>query len=160
MLVKAIESPFEFEYKFWIISNDKPMWLLNIHFFIEVSILKGIFHVHLKYFELLKARRSKEHSYGLKSSNWCKSFFKVYTFLFRIPFTNKSGLVSNNISIFIQLVFEYPFCPYDILIIWSSSQLLSVILFNMLEFFIHGLDPSVIFACFSYILWFSGGKQW
>src|SRR5690606_3577110 len=101
----------------------------------------------------------KEHSYSLKSSNWWKIFFKVYTFLLRIPFTNKSCLVSNHISIFIQLIFENPFCPYDILIFWSRNQLPSVILFNLFKFFLHGLDPTFIFACLLYILWFGGGEQ-
>ena len=118
----------------WI---HKTLGLLYIYFFLQHSIKKGTFHIHLIELEVQVTCNSQEYFDRLQSGNWCKCLIKIYSFYLSVPLTNKSRFVPYHCSMFIRLVLEDPFCTYHIYIFWSRNQFPHIIQNELMEFFMH-----------------------
>ena len=125
----------------WIHKNLRLLYT----YFLQHSIQKGTFHIHLIELEVQVTFNGQEYSDRLKFCNRYKGLIKVHSFYLSVPLSSKSRFVSYHCSMFIRLVLEDPFCTYHIDIFWSRNQFPHIIPNELMEFFMHEIYPFSIF---------------
>ena len=83
---------------------------------------------------------------GFKVSNGSKGFTVVDTLDFGVALCYQSSLVVNDNPMSILLVLEYPLGSNDIMVpCWPWHQAPHFVLLEVVEFFMHGIEPIRIF---------------
>src|SRR3954466_5900746 len=92
----------------------KTWCLHNIDFFLDFTVKKCTFHIHLIEQNTILICKSKHDTNRFKSSNWSISLTKINTFDLCVTLCNQSSLVPYHYAIFILLVAKYPLSANDI----------------------------------------------
>ena len=89
---------------------------------------------------------SNQHANGFKASNRSKCFTVVDTLDLGVALCYQTSLVANDNSMGILLVFEYPLGSNDIMVpCWPWHQSPHLVVLEVVEFFMHGIEPIRIF---------------
>src|SRR3954462_10954605 len=116
----------------------KTWRLLNIDFFLDFSVKKCTFHIHLIKEYTIVICKSKHDTNRFKSSNLGIGLTKINTFDLCVTLCNQSSLVPYHNAIFILLVAKNPLSANDIMLRGIMSQdkgpdLISLKLIKFLE---------------------------
>ena len=83
---------------------------------------------------------------------------KINAFNLRVSLCNQSCLVPLNYSMLILLVLEYPLSAYNIAaLLWLLNWLPHLVVLEVIELFMHCIQPIRIFNSFKDFLWFHHG---
>ena len=83
---------------------------------------------------------------GFKASNGSKGFTVVNTLDLGVALCYQSCLVANDVPMVILLVLEDPLGPNDIVVPgWSWHQSPHLVVLEVVEFFMHGIEPIRVF---------------
>ena len=98
---------------------------------------------------------SKHDTDRFKASHRGESFTVVDTLDLGEALSHQSCLVANDYPICILLVLEDPLGPNDIVaLLWSFNQSPHFVALEVVEFFMHGLQPISVFKRLIYLLRF------
>lgn len=100
----------------------KTRELLKINFFLEIPIENYTFNIHMIQLEFHVYSKGYEHSNCLNAYDGGKGLIIVDPFFLIVALHHKSGLISGDSALFVQLVPEYPFGPYDGLMFRRGNQ--------------------------------------
>src|SRR3954469_12322624 len=93
---------------------------------------------------------SMQYANSFKSSNRCKSFIEINSFNLCVALSYQSCLIPNHNTIFILLVAVDPLCANDVMLarIGTIDQFPYVVDLELVQFFLHGLNPLRLQKCF------------
>src|SRR3954462_10666596 len=100
--------------------------------------------------------KCESDAYRLKSSNRSEGFTEVYAFNLGVALCYEACFVSDNLTIFVELVAEDPLYPDDIVNprIKSLDKFPDIIKLELKKFILHSLNPLSFLESFSYFGWF------
>jgi len=116
----------------------KTWGLPNINLFLDKTIQKSTFDIHLKKLKTFRSSKSKKNSNGFQTGNRSKGFFIIYPFLLAKPLGNQPRFVSNNQTIFTLFVFEHPLGSYR-MTVWRINQNPNPVSFKIFQLLMHGI---------------------
>jgi len=105
----------------------KTKWLFHVDFFIQVSMYKGDFDIHLMHFPTLRSNEWKSKLEQIHVCNRGKSLWVINTFNLWETFGNMVGFKLIHASICWKLGFVYPFATKNLGTLKKRSKIISVI---------------------------------
>ena len=113
--------------------------LVNIYFFIDVTIKKYTLDIHLIELDVVGTSIAHKDSNCFQSSNGGICFSKVKTFNLYISLCYKSCFVPYYYPILILLVSKDPFGSNHIVTLWSLYRFPYLISYEVIQFFMHSV---------------------
>jgi hypothetical protein len=119
----------------------ETIWMLDVYFFLNLSIEKGCLYIHLMYSPTHGCCRGNNHPDRSVSSNMSKCFFIIYSLHLRESSSNKSHFVP--LDALVNYVFDLldPFGSHYKLPLRSWNNIPHIILQDGLILLHHGISP-------------------